>query len=101
MINWNRKTNEDNHAALRKAYDNLISAGISNLHYLPAKDMLGNDMLGNDGEGTVDGSHPTDLGFQTPSRRVRSSAQAAAEIVAYDSSPKVVGTVPCAVTEAI
>jgi hypothetical protein len=54
-----RKTNEDNHAALRRAYENLMSAGVGGLYYLTA-----DGMLGSDGEGTVDGSHPTDLGFQ-------------------------------------
>ena len=36
----------------------MQSDGISNLHYL-----AGDRLLGTDGEGTVDGSHPTDLGF--------------------------------------
>lgn len=45
-------------AALRKAYDQLISSGVKNLHY-----MTGETQLGDDGEDTVDGSHPTDLGF--------------------------------------
>ena len=31
---------------------------MANLHYLP-----GDQLLGADGEDTVDGSHPTDLGF--------------------------------------
>ena len=38
-------------AAMRKAYDNLTAAGVKNLHF------------GDDGEATVDGSHPTDLGM--------------------------------------
>jgi hypothetical protein len=45
-------------AALRKAYENLVAAGDKNLTY-----MSGDDLLAADGEGTVDGSHPTDLGF--------------------------------------
>lgn len=45
-------------AALRHAYENLTTAGFRNLHYLH-----GDHLLGEDGEGTVDGSHPTDLGF--------------------------------------
>ena len=36
----------------------MLSAGIQHLHYLP-----GEQLLGADGEDTVDGSHPTDLGF--------------------------------------
>jgi len=53
-----RKRNAENHAALKVAYDHLRAAGIKGLHYLP-----GVAQLGEDGEGTVDGSHPTDLGF--------------------------------------
>ncbi|MDB5312050.1 MAG: hypothetical protein JWO38_6252 [Gemmataceae bacterium] len=48
----------DNHTAFRKAYESLTAAGVEGLHYLP-----GDKLLGDDGEGTVDGSHPTDLGF--------------------------------------
>ncbi len=58
---WNpalKERNEGNHAAFRKAYDALVAAGVKGLHYLP-----GDKLLGDDGEGTVDGSHPTDLGF--------------------------------------
>ncbi len=45
-------------AALRNAYENLTTEGVRNLHYLH-----GDHLLKGDGEGTVDGSHPTDLGF--------------------------------------
>ncbi|MEX0586086.1 MAG: SGNH/GDSL hydrolase family protein [Pirellulales bacterium] len=45
-------------AALRGAFDRLTQARVKNLHYLP-----GDQLLGDDGEATVDGSHPTDLGF--------------------------------------
>jgi len=53
-----RKKNDANHAALRAAFERLQAAGVKNLHYLP-----GSKQLGEDNEGTVDGSHPTDLGF--------------------------------------
>lgn len=53
-----RQHNDKNHAALRAAYLRLKKAGVKNLHYLRA-----DDLLGADGEDTVDGSHPTDLGF--------------------------------------
>ena len=53
-----RKGNDENHAALRAAFARLKKAGVKNLYYIP-----GDPLLGNDGEGTVDGSHPTDLGF--------------------------------------
>jgi hypothetical protein len=49
---------EANHAALRDEYEKLLKAGVKHLHYLP-----GDRLIGDDGEGTVDGSHPTDLGF--------------------------------------
>lgn len=44
--------------ALRKAYESLLNSGIKNLYY-----QIGEGQLGSDGEGTVDGVHPTDLGF--------------------------------------
>lgn len=50
--------NEANRAALKKAYRDLQDSGVTGLAYLP-----GDSLLGSDGEGTVDGSHPTDLGF--------------------------------------
>lgn len=49
---------KQNHQALREAFDALIAAGVTELYYLP-----GEHLLGDDGEGAVDGSHPTDLGF--------------------------------------
>lgn len=52
------KFHSDNHAALRKAYEQLKAAGVKHLHYLS-----GDDLLGDDAEGTTDASHPNDLGF--------------------------------------
>ena len=43
---------------LRKLYDRLKAAGDRHLHYVHASQLLGGD-----GEDTVDGTHPTDLGF--------------------------------------
>jgi lysophospholipase L1-like esterase len=43
---------------LRQIYARLKAAGDTHLYLLP-----NTDMLGDDGEGTVDGSHPTDLGM--------------------------------------
>jgi hypothetical protein len=45
-------------AALQAAFDRLQQEGIENLYYIP-----GEPLFGDDGEGSVDGSHPTDLGF--------------------------------------
>lgn len=50
--------NRDSRAALKTAYENLTKAGVTGLHYIS-----GDKLLGDDFEGTVDGSHPTDLGF--------------------------------------
>lgn len=44
---------------LAAACQRLHEAGITNLHFLSGKDLLGHD-----GEGTVDGVHPNDLGFE-------------------------------------
>ncbi|MBN1543819.1 SGNH/GDSL hydrolase family protein [candidate division KSB1 bacterium] len=44
--------------ALQHVYDSLVQNEISDVYYLSARDQLGND-----GEGTVDGIHPNDLGF--------------------------------------
>ena len=43
--------------ALRAGYQTLRRAGDDHLHYMSHKDMFGTDS-----EGTIDGSHPTDLG---------------------------------------
>jgi hypothetical protein len=58
LVTPRRERNEENRAALREVYARLTAAGVKNLHYLP-----GEKLLGADGEDTVDGSHPTDLGF--------------------------------------
>lgn len=47
-----------NHAALKSVFDTLQREGVTNLHYIP-----GDDLLGDDAEGAADGSHPNDLGF--------------------------------------
>ena len=44
--------------ALRKVFDRLTAAGVPGLTYLPDPGLMGTD-----GEGTVDSSHPSDLGF--------------------------------------
>ena len=45
-------------AAYRAGCQRLVDAGVRDLHHLP-----GDTLLGEDREDTVDGSHPTDLGF--------------------------------------
>ena len=45
-------------AELKAAYERLEKSGVKNLYYIP-----GEHLFGDDGEGSVDASHPTDLGF--------------------------------------
>ncbi len=52
------KEHQDHRAALRQTYERLVAAGMKGLYYLE-----GDKLLGEDGEATVDGSHPTDLGM--------------------------------------
>ncbi len=54
-----RTLRTEKNAALRAAYEHLVAEGVTGLTYAP-----GDRLLGTDGEGTVDGVHPTDLGFQ-------------------------------------
>jgi GDSL-like Lipase/Acylhydrolase family/N-terminus of Esterase_SGNH_hydro-type len=58
LVQARRTANDANHAALRDAYAALQAEKVPQLYYLKA-----DDLLGHDGEGTIDGSHPTDLGF--------------------------------------
>ena len=53
-----RRRNSSSRAALKVAYDHLLAEGVKGLRYLP-----GDLQIGDDGEASVDGSHPTDLGF--------------------------------------
>lgn len=52
------KFHADNHAALKKAFNELRAAGTKGLFYIP-----GDHLLGDDSEGATDASHPNDLGF--------------------------------------
>lgn len=58
LVPSKRERNETSRLALRSVYARLQKAGVKNLHYL-----RGEGLLGDDGEGTVDSSHPNDLGF--------------------------------------
>jgi hypothetical protein len=49
---------QDKNKALRRVYQNLIQSGVKNIRYV-----RGENLIGADGEATVDGIHPTDLGF--------------------------------------
>jgi len=50
--------NVESRRALRNAFENLLNEGYRDIYY-----QIGEGQLGFDGEGTVDGTHPTDLGF--------------------------------------
>lgn len=58
LVEKRRLRNSQSRSALRVAYENLMEAGYKNLYY-----QIAEGQLGLDGEGTVDGTHPTDLGF--------------------------------------
>ncbi len=53
-----KAAHEASHAALRQAYEQFVADGMKGVFYLDAAELLGSD-----GEATVDGSHPTDLGM--------------------------------------
>lgn len=52
------KFHDDNHAALKAAYEQLKKEKVANLHYIS-----GDALYGTDAEGANDASHATDLGF--------------------------------------
>ena len=49
---------EAKNEALKAVYAQLLQDGVTGLSYVPC-----DNLLGTDGLGTVDGTHPTDLGF--------------------------------------
>lgn len=53
-----QKMVSDQNENFRRAYTNLVKSGIQDLHLIK-----GDDLLGHDHEGTIDGTHPNDLGF--------------------------------------
>jgi hypothetical protein len=58
LIPGHQKRQAESRAALKAGWQRLKRSGVKNLSYL-----RGEDLLGGDSEGTVDGSHPSDLGF--------------------------------------
>ncbi len=52
------KHHDDNHAALKAAYQRLLDAGVKGLFYIG-----GDHLYGDDADGATDGSHANDLGF--------------------------------------
>lgn len=53
-----RQHHDENHAALKAAYEQLVKEGVKGLSYVP-----GDHLYGDDGDGATDGSHASDLGF--------------------------------------
>lgn len=53
-----KKFHDENHAALRAAWESLQKLGVRNLHYIE-----GDALYGTDSEGATDASHANDLGF--------------------------------------
>jgi hypothetical protein len=58
LVKTRELRNSESRKALRTAYENLMKSGVRNLYY-----QISEGELGSDGEATVDGTHPTDLGF--------------------------------------
>lgn len=58
LVTSKHERNATNRVALKAVFDRLKAAGDDNLFYIE-----GEGMIGDDSEGTVDSSHPTDLGF--------------------------------------
>jgi hypothetical protein len=60
FVSSHRQRNTENRRELHRVYSALKSDGIEHLYYLRGDRLLGDD---HDNLATVDGSHPTDLGF--------------------------------------
>jgi len=60
FVSSRRQRNLENRRELQRVYFRLKSEGVKHLHYLSGDRLLGDDL---DNLATVDGSHPTDLGF--------------------------------------
>lgn len=80
-----RSRTYESNSALRKRYEELTKEGDNNLFYVPASHLLGED-----GEDTVDGTHPTDLGFLRIAKGMGPIVREALESANYDV-PREVG----------
>jgi lysophospholipase L1-like esterase len=58
FLAWRRQEHAARREALGRACRALLDEGVTGLHYV-----AGAGLLGDDAEATVDGSHPTDVGF--------------------------------------
>lgn len=59
LVDSKLERNLTSRSELQSAFKRLKKAGVKKLHYIP-----GDKLLGTDGDGTVDSSHPNDLGFR-------------------------------------
>lgn len=57
-LKWKQRLQAQN-ANFKAEYTRLLAAGYQHLYYLPTDHLIGDDH-----EGTVDGTHPTDVGFE-------------------------------------
>ena len=53
-----RQIFESKNKGLQNVYKNLLKSGAKRIYYIPSANLIGDD-----GEATIDGVHPTDLGF--------------------------------------
>ncbi len=67
-----RERNETNHKAMQEVYAKMKRDKVAGLYYLKA-----DHLLAADGEDTIDGSHPTDLGFLRQAREFQKAFKAA------------------------
>lgn len=88
---WIRPDRQTAHAAARAeltaAFGQLTGEGDANLHYLGHQDLLGDD-----DEGTVDSSHPTDLGFARMADRLEPVLAGLLRTAAGESSAAAAGS---------
>jgi lysophospholipase L1-like esterase len=76
LVKSKRERNDQSREALSAAYDKLHAAGDKHLYYI-----AGELLLGDDDEGTVDSSHPNDLGFM---RQAEAFAEVLGPLVAKE-----------------
>lgn len=71
FLEGSKKSYEEKNAALTEAFAFLQKDGLQGLHYLSCTELLGHDH-----EATVDGTHPTDLGFYRMAEAIRPALEA-------------------------
>ena len=57
-VSSRRERFSTSNVALKKVYEDLRKSGVKGITYVSAENLIGKDF-----EGTVDGTHPNDLGF--------------------------------------